>query len=702
VKNNTEMPSLLPYLDSAGAKLYLRFSFFPQAPSAQGKSRFPFLVIDDSNPLGRLLEAQFVTDAESDIKRVFILLQKDEYLFATDELWPVNNPDVDQCWQEAFSFYSKKAQNSSVTVLSDQIGKDGGLLPLQPLFFCRVRQTFFHPLCPECGTPVQQCYDDELLGGLGLQPFSTSLKRYLFCPSCSSSGREACFYAFSLETSDPPMVKDRWDLIRGFGLLTEGKSHMGAFPCTECPNQHECFVSDGLAASRIVPLSFYPFHMLIFEAMSLSALDFLSLVSGASLEDLESRLHERQQLGRISCLRGLKRDGLANAPFFFGRNERHFLEVLYLKLSFLGEVVQTVFSGLGMYQHPALGLSVDRIWVKLTDQGSLLPFLWNFKVKVIDVGADGAKRPFLPKYPPWYGLHFLGLFWFYALVVNKRQRVSEVYMALAQAMERVSSNAEVTLDILLTDELNRVSSWENILWNREGHQEQPLTEDGVRLWRACLGLGWSLLNASLRGDPAWSREGFWQELENLREEIKDSLFRQGSTVGLAEPTAEDKAIHEIIVRLMDKWRVSSEAKEDRAQEVDLEETIVISTTQREALEERAAVSQDEEDVEETIILSPEDFSRRSSLPREISQPSETTESDIPETVVMRPSQGASASLRSFDPLPPKAVGFEKGATSLEEAPDKFREGKMTPEESEGDDFLAQTVVLRPDRGKGKE
>ncbi|MDY6952196.1 MAG: hypothetical protein SWE60_11835 [Thermodesulfobacteriota bacterium] len=443
--------------------------------------------------------------------------------------------------------------------------------------------------------------------------------------------------------------------------------------------------------------------MLIFDAMSLGALDFLSLVSGASVEDLESRLEERQQLGRISCLRDLKRDGLTNAPFLFGGNERHFLEVLYLKLSFLGEVAQTIFSGLDRYQDPALGLSVDRIWVKLTDLGGLLPSFWNFKVEVIDVGAEGAKRPFLPKNPPWYGLHFLGLFYFYALLVNKRQRVSEVYMALAQAMESVSSSADVTLDDLLANELNHVCSWENTFWNNEGPQEPPLGEEGVRLWRTCLGLGWSLMKASLRGDPAWSRDGFWQELENLRAEIKDSLFRREAAVGLSEPTVEDKAIRDIIVRLMDKWRVGSEAKEvqeDRAPAFDPEETIMASTAERAALGERAAVAEDEEDVEETIILSPEDFSKLSPPPTEMTPPSETMETDIPETVVIRPPQGASASLKSLEPSPAKAVGLEKSATSWQETADRTRESKMATEEE--DDFLAETVILRPDRGKGKE
>ena len=699
VKNSMSIPSLRPYVEPAGAKPHLRFSLIPQIASVREKPCFPFLVIDDSNPFARLIEARFVTDAGSEIKRLFVLLQKDEYLIQRDELWPINNPDVEQCWQKAFSFYSEKPQNDSVVVLSDQIAKGGGLASLQPLFFCTAKETFFHPLCPKCGTPVQQCYDDDLLTGLGFQPYSTSLKRYLFCPLCLRSEGETDFYAFSLETSDPPKLKDRWDLIREFALLTQGKGQLGDFPCTECPNRKECYGSDGLAVSRIVPFSFYPFCMLIFEAMSVSALDFLSLISGASFEDLESRLGERQQLGRISCLNALKRNGPATPLFFIGRDERQFLEILYLKLSFLGELIQTVFSGLDTYQYPDFGLSVDQIWVKLADQGGLLPFLWNFKVKVINIGGSGIKSPFLPKLAPGYGLHFLGLLWFYTLLVNKKQGVSEVYTALGQEIEEISSNDDATLEGFLKKGFNRVLSPENIFWDPD-EKKQLVTENRWPLWRASLGLGWALLNVSLSMDSKWSKDGFREELENLREEVKSCLFRQGSTVGRAEKTLENKAIHDILMKLMGKRRCGLEAEKDKAEEADLEKTVIVSTTDRAGLDDRVAVFEDEQDVEETIILSAEDFEKHFSLPGKVRQTSETGQNDIPETVVMPRSEWPSPSLESSQSLQPQRGSIGKRGTPLEKEPERSVRHNITAEESDGDDSLAKTVVLSPDKVKG--
>ncbi|MBE9580097.1 MAG: hypothetical protein IMF18_00570, partial [Proteobacteria bacterium] len=288
MKSNTEISSLRPYLEPHGAKFRLEFSLISQDRSVDGKAPFPFLVINESDPLGRLIEARFVTDAGSKLKRVFVLLQKDEYLLPRDELWPISNQDVDECWQRAFSSYSGKAKDGSMVVLSDQIEKDGRLSSLQSLFYCNQERVFFHPQCPTCGSPLQQCYDDHLLTGVGLQPYSTSLKRYLYCPSCFDLVGESDFFIHALESSDPPMLKDQWDLVKEFGQLTEGKKHLDQFPCTKCASHKECYGTDGLALSRIVPVSFYPFHILIFEAMSVNAPDFLSLISGASFEELEA------------------------------------------------------------------------------------------------------------------------------------------------------------------------------------------------------------------------------------------------------------------------------------------------------------------------------------------------------------------------------------------------------------------------------
>jgi hypothetical protein len=315
--NNIKMPSLLPYLEFTDTKFRLNFSLISQDGSILEKSPFPFLIISESDPFARLIEARFVTDAGSEIKRVFLLLQKDEYHLTRDELRPFNNQDIDQCWQKAFLFYSRKNQDGSAIILADQIGEDGGLISLQSLFFCKSKRIFFHPPCPVCGLPLQQCYDDDILTSLGFQRYSASLKRYLFCPSCFGSTGKSDFYVFSLESSDHSALKDRWDLIKDFGRLTEVRNRLNRFPCIDCSSRQECYGSDCLAVSRIVPISFYPFYMLIFEAGSVNVYDFLSLISGASFDDLESRLSEKQESGRINCLKALKRNSLATTPFFF-------------------------------------------------------------------------------------------------------------------------------------------------------------------------------------------------------------------------------------------------------------------------------------------------------------------------------------------------------------------------------------------------
>ncbi len=678
MKNNIETHSLCPYLEPSGGKLCLSFSRDPRNATVQEKSRFPFLVINESDPVSRLIEAQFVTDAGSEIKRVFVLLQNDEYFLPGDELWPVNNKDIDQWWQTAFSFYSGKNQNSSVIILADQISKDGGLSSLQPLFFCKPKQIFFHPPCPKCGFSLQQCYDDDLLAGLGLQPYSTSLKRYLFCHSCFGSEGKSDFYVFALESSDPPIVKDRWDLIREFGLLTEGKSHLGQFPCAECPSRHECWAADGLAVSRIVPFSFYPFFMLIFEAMSVNALDFLSLISGASFEDLERHLSNKQQLGRMSCLKALKRNGPVKAPFFFDSDERYFLEVLYLKLSFLGELVQSIFSGPDTYKYPGLGLSIEGIWVKLADQSALLPLFWNFKVKRIEIGRNASGTPSFPRLPPSYGLHCLGLVWFYALLVNDKQDVSRVYASLAQHLDKVSSVGESAPEDSLKEETGQSFLPENIFWNPEG---KTVRKNWHSLWERSLDRGWSLLKANLHESPDWSRDEFRQSVENLREEVKKELFREKPGGDEKLEPSQDEAIRDILINLMDKWRLELEEKEES-----LEETVVISAKDSEILDKTLAIPTEDDEIQETVILSPEGFEK---------------EEDIPETVVISPSDmnnvfpGAYEAVRSKDVYSTKKVGL------VQEEP-KGSEISETTEDKLEKDLMAETVIISPDKAGDKE
>ncbi len=705
MENNNDLPSLLPYLkltkDSAG----LRISLLPEDSPAIEGSRTPFLMIGESSPVARLIEARFVTDAGSVIKRVFMLLQKDEYLLAEDELWPVSNRDVDRWWQKTFLFYSGKDYRDDFPImLADQLKKGDGISPLQPLFYCQHRKIYFHPHCCKCGMPLQECANDELLSGLELKPYSTSLRRYLFCPSCQASQGKTDFYVFSRESSDPAFLKDRWNLIREFGLLNSGKNRGGQSPCPECNRHQECYGPEDLVVSRIIPLSFYPFYMLMFEAMSVNSLDFLSLISGASFAELEGQLSEKGQPGRVKLLNALKQGYGSRVPFFFDGEERYFLEILYLKLSFLGELIQTIFSGPNMDKFLKMGLNLDRIWVKFTDQGGFLPFFWNFKVKLIDVLGDTGKTPSLPKLPPSYGLYFLGLVWFYSLLVNKKQGVAEIYAALGKMVDEVSPEGDAFKDTM-DGGMNQAFLSKNIFWNPEG---RTVNKDWELFWKSSLELGWSLLRAGLNQDPQWGKVEFWEKVVDLRKKIKDSLFSQRVSYVQPNLLAENRAICDILCKIKSRWQEETAGDDDEfektvinieSKEEDLDKTVVLPAEKISDLEETASplaeeratgLSPQAEDVPETVILSSQDFGK------EISPSDRPQAEDIPETVIISPADKS----KIFSELPHKPgeknVDQEKKGSTLEEKSNELELKKKGADDSGEDDFLTETVILNLD------
>ena len=333
--------SLIPYLDPDGSGIYLKICLRSEDQAVLEKTRGPFTVITDSGPITRIIEAQFTTNAGSRVKRVFLLVQKDEYRLDRNQLWPVNNLDIDRCWQKAFSRYVGDVRDDNVAVLSDQIGKEGGLLPFRPLFFCKAIHAFFHPPCPHCGSYLEQCYDDDLLAATGLEPYSTSLKRYLFCTSCLESSGQSDFYRVSVDGTDPQMIRDLTDLIRAFKFITEDRNLTGTFPCAVCHSRQECYGEAGLALSRIEPFSFYPFYMLIFNELSVNAIDFLALISGATLEEMEAAIALRHKQGSANYLNEIRQKGPIITPFMFDQDQRRFKAELMQELDDIREKIRT-------------------------------------------------------------------------------------------------------------------------------------------------------------------------------------------------------------------------------------------------------------------------------------------------------------------------------------------------------------------------
>ena len=186
--------SLLPYLHGVAGDARLFLSLYADTPGYQDRA-YPFVVIDDTDATSRLIEARFLTDAGSLLRKVIFLVQKDQYALHDDDQRGVTNSDIDSVWQTVFSSFNMHHHDGRSLVLSSQVDEQGRLVRLASLFFCRERRLFFHPVCPSCGLSLNLCTDDRLLAQHGLQTYSGSAKRYLYCSSCCSLGTPE-FYLF--------------------------------------------------------------------------------------------------------------------------------------------------------------------------------------------------------------------------------------------------------------------------------------------------------------------------------------------------------------------------------------------------------------------------------------------------------------------------------------------------------------------------
>jgi len=692
IKNHGHKPSLLPYLDAGNGRFYIKFSLVSQDEIVLEKTALPFLVIEDTDPLAHLIEAQFLTDAESELKKAFILIQRNQYLLARDALWPVTNLDVENCWQKAFSFYVEEKQDRFLVLLKNQINEKGRLTLLQPLFLCKFKNIFFHPPCPRCGLSLEQCEDDDLLISSGLRPYSRSLKRYLFCPSCASAGT-GNFYVYEADHADPPGLKDRYTLIKEFGLLDRGSHPASQFPCSECQQNHECYGPGNAVLSRVVPLSFYPFYMLVFEAMSVNAVDFLSLISGAQFDELETHLAARRELGRINCLKAVRQNDSMMTPLFYDRSERHFLEILYLKLSFLGEVFKSLLGSTDLFKHPDLRVSIDRIWVKFAYHGSLLPFFWNFRIQFIDIIRPLLEGQPHQKLPSQSFLYFLGLVWFYSLLVNKKQDISMISQTLKEAADHSFSDPDFQPENFIKERLGTTFSPANTFWDPD---DKTVPTSWYHIWEKSLALGWNLLGMGFQYQPHWSQEAFWQQFLSLREGVKETLF-QGESIepSLKYPLEqvvprEDEVIHDILVRIRNKWQSTAKPEKE-----EFPDTVILSVTGS-AKRPVSPPLQQEEALKETVIINPECLKERSG-PASVKEEAELGKTvilsagDEQEEKVTAPLQRG----KEAEDIPDTVIISTQGIKKS----DPEKKGGKKPEEI---DLMTETIILGPQRTEDRK
>lgn len=282
MKTSTESCSLIPYLASGNERFYLRLSPVQPDSSTHFTDAFPFPVISDAAAFSAVLPAALHSDADQSIVPLLLLIQKDEYTFENSEAAAITNVGIEQQWRDLFSRHFRSDTKARPLFLKDQIGSENTLLPFQPLFFCRWKQAWFAPPCPYCGNDLDLCRNEAVLKNYGLQSYSETIARYLYCPSCISDDRKADFYVFSKKTGAPGFLTEKDGLIRKIQLLPEGPDHKKEFvPCLCCRQWQTCYGPEELALKRISVFSFYPFFMLVFHADSISADDRRKMESGA-------------------------------------------------------------------------------------------------------------------------------------------------------------------------------------------------------------------------------------------------------------------------------------------------------------------------------------------------------------------------------------------------------------------------------------
>lgn len=274
-------PSMLSYLQAGPGKIILRLS-----PSSSRISPFSFLD-NEQDPLARLVQGAFVTDSGATIKEVNLLIQRDRIICSEEALPGLTNVEVEHYWRQGMKMRQDKAPEHTLH-LGMQIDEQGALLPFSSLFYCRKRAVFFEPPCPVCGQGLLLCQDDALLRSEGLVPYTTGLRRYLFCPSCFEKKGPQVWYALKKELDDSETVHDAQALVQRFGRLDPGVAasrDIDILPCLRCQQRASCYGPQQEVHDHIFILAFYPFYMMLMERDNLDGFHFLRLSKNVRRSD---------------------------------------------------------------------------------------------------------------------------------------------------------------------------------------------------------------------------------------------------------------------------------------------------------------------------------------------------------------------------------------------------------------------------------
>ena len=450
------------FLIGAGSGIHLKLDLTDKKGQPEDKS-YPFVSADSSLPFSSIMRANVVTSTGALIKETFMEVSRDEYRQFGNVLGDITNKTLDESWQRIIG---RALKDKNGMLLSARTDAEGMYLPFDPVFYCIKQGVYFTPVCPVCSSGFDICRDEYLLKESGLASYVSSLKRYLYCPECHSQGRAPVFYAASITGGDPANVRDRSALVQEFvNLLVKADSKI---PCSSCEHRTDCYGEGWSALKNIVSLSFYPFYAILSEAGTLNALDFLQLLSGAPYEEIENSLKFRGLSGRLNAVKAYKNSKGASSFLLFEGDDRAFLEILYLKLSFAADFLSRIVRDSDSLIYPDLGLSPESIWVTLPEGGGFLPAFWNFRTICLKGPEADESFQMLPGAPKSYFAYFFGRLLIYILISNPLAGRDEINARLMEVLNAFIHRESLDQDLIG----NGVFRPENIFYKPEGAHHQ--------------------------------------------------------------------------------------------------------------------------------------------------------------------------------------------------------------------------------------
>jgi len=408
----------LPLLGSAAGSL--RFELALAEGSLEERDD-PFLALDDSGRLSRVLLGRVAAGAGATLRPLAVKVQRSTYRTGKAA---ISNPQVEEQGRRERENLLR-AGGGEVVALVD-LGEQQ--FQSRPVTFCKKVRKYFHPFCPRCRGALVDCRDDALLRDLGLPEYSKSPTRYLHCPACSAKPPRIFYTASPASAEETPrggaQVRRRSELYRDLaGVFQEKLSDderrrlARTYPCFECAHRAECYpASADLAAEAsakaaatagraanapfraetlLVPLSYHEFHLLALEALEFHYDEFCDLLGGARWEQLRDRLMAPTAPGRAALLAGLESVYTSGPQWLYESDAsgRFSLEILRLKLGLFGQLARGLRRYHAACRQPHLDLSPAKVMVRVSPGASALPARWISQARLIGLASPHRSVP---------------------------------------------------------------------------------------------------------------------------------------------------------------------------------------------------------------------------------------------------------------------------------------------------------------------